>query len=516
MEEKILVQTKCGSVEGSIVGQYAQFKGIPFAKAPRFGAPGPVSWDGVLECHHFGKKAMQVFDVVMPWSKPQTRDEFDEDCLNLNIYVPQKGFRRPGKIADCDGGQASAGKADSKAPGDGLPVLIEVHGGAFQTGSNQSHTPETMIRDHSFIYVPLNYRLGVFGFLGGNYGMMDLMAGIRWVYENISAFGGDPERITLLGSSAGAKAIGALMCTPDLKKYVHQIILSSGATQSIRDQKTAHAIKDQYMKILSEVAGIDPADESALMDLPADTLIAAQKILCDNPGNTCMFGPVADGAFLPLNWQELAKGGTLWEGRAMVGSSLHELAFYKLFNSDFSASAPRIADCLFGTNAGIARADFEACAMAYEKAHGTQLPPEQAGDAWVRILTDYMYRTYSYRLAGRLAAKGCQVWQYSAEFSPALHCFDQTLAFEVLMPATFNGKEHMEKARALGEKIYAAFARFVENGDPSCHDSDPSVPQWLPLNLAHPAQMIWDEQCQYRPIEASEVLQGIGEAVYQL
>lgn len=506
MNNKILVQAKCGDIIGNISERFIEFKGIPYARAVRFGRPKPVYWNKPKECTAFGKKAMQVIDIGGPWAKPQKREEFDEDCLNLNIYIPAGQWN----ISDKEG-------LGTKA----LPVLVEIHGGAFQNGSNQEHTAEQMIRGNNFIYVSLNYRLGIFGFLymdypdvktgSANLGLMDLMAGIRWVYENISAFGGDPERITLMGSSAGAKAIGALMCTPELKKYVHQLILSSGGTQSIRDKKTAKIITAKYMEILSSVTGRHCKDFSELYTLPADTLIEAQKILCDNPGNTCMFGPVADGEFIPENWQEIAVSGTLWEGRAMVGSSFHELAFHKMMNPDFSRKAEEIAGFLLGKNVSCARAAFDVYCQDYARSHGGDISEVLASDAWERILTDYMYRTYSYRLARRLSGKGCQVWQYSVAFLPALHCFDQQLAFLPPMPVFFNGKEHMEKAEALGRKIYAAFVRFIENGNPSSKDC-----MWPGLTSKAMAQMVWDEDCRLCPVRSGDVLEEIGESVFVL
>lgn len=505
VSQNIIVKTKSGTVMGSMEGHFREFKGIPYAKAKRFGAPIPVQWENVYDCTAFGKKAMQVIDHTVPWGRKQSRDELDENCLNLNIYVPE----------------------DNEA--ENLPVLIEVHGGAFQSGSNQEHTAGQMIRNHSFIYVSINYRLGIFGFLylgslaeknkeynlsgTGNLGLMDIMSAVKWIYENITAFGGDPERITLMGSSAGAKAIGALLCTPDINKYIHQIILSSGATQSIRDVHTAGVITDKYMDIVGKVAGIDSPGLKDLMDLSEDTLIEAQKILCDNPGNTCMFGPVADGEFFPENIHDITKNGTFFEGNAMIGSSFHELAFYKMMDPDFVKKAPDIARALFGKNAECAYGDFDNFSEAYKAEHGSEPSPQLCADEWVRILTDYMYRTYSYRLAKRLALKGCRVWQYSVAFLPALHCFDQQLAFEEPMPAFFQSKEHMESAKSVGNEIYESFACFIENGSPTAPDR---TIQWPCLTLNTPVQMVWSEDSCPCPVHDDDVLQGFGEAVYQL
>ena len=517
---RIYAKTNHGTVMGEISGEYGAFKGIPFAKAQRFCPPEPVSWTGVKDCTSFGKKAMQVFDGGAPWMKPQSRDEFDEDCLNLNIYIPQKAL-------------TSDENGRIKPEGPGLPVLVEIHGGAFQTGSNREHTPKQMIRDNDFIYVPVNYRLGVLGFLyvgdvlgdkwagSTNNGILDLMASIRWIYENIRAFGGDPERITLMGSSAGAKAMGAMLCIPEMKKYVHQVIMSSGATQSIRRKATAQKTGEGFMNVFKQILekhGCDPADAPGkLLSVSPDLLMEAQKIFCDNPGNTCMFGPVADGITLPLDCEAVITSGTYWEGRAMIGSSRHELGFYKMMHPDLAAKAPEIADRLFEKNAPIAKEDFARFYREYCMENAMDPLPSVQADWWVQILTDYMYRMYSYRLASRLAEKGCQVWQYSVDFPPALHCFDQQLAFPMPGPDPFTGKERTKEEQAVGDKIYRAFISFIEKGDPNGYlEADETDLSWPCLDPNEPCQMVWDKESRAKKIPAGDVLDRFPEEVYIL
>ena len=146
------------------------------------------------ECTKFSPKAFQVT------SNPS---ECSEDCLTLNIYTP-----------DLDGS---------------CPVLIDIHGGGFQSGSNSGHYshPERFVKDRRVIYIPIQYRLGVWGYLylggllgdeyaaSGNNGTLDQYAAIKWVSENISKFGGDPKRITVMGNSAGAKSVGAQIVNPN-------------------------------------------------------------------------------------------------------------------------------------------------------------------------------------------------------------------------------------------------------------------------------------------------------------
>ena len=510
MVEKVCVSSESISFLGRIEENFISFKGIPYAKAGRFKAPEPVSLEGKLDCGNFGKKAMQVFDRPAPWAKPQTREEFDEECLNLNIYIPRRDvpLNKDGTVA-CEKMKT-------------LPVLVDIHGGGFQGGSNQEHTPEEMVKDHDYIYVAMNYRLGIFGFLylgdilgeewadSGNCGVMDIMAAICWVYKNIQSFGGDPQRITVLGSSAGAKCMGALMLRPEFKAYVHQVIMASGACQSIRDRHTAAVIAQRYMTILEKKSDREQSPKQLLLEGNSDLLLEAQKELTDVPGNTCMFGPVADGIFLPDNCDELIKKGTLWEGRAMIGSSRHEQGLLQRFDKNFLDNAAGIAQNLFGRNSAIACEDFEILVQDYFKIHGNMPSDDEKARIWVRILSDYMYRTYSYRLAARLAGKGCAVWQYSVEFEPALHCFDQMLAFRNLSPAFFDGEEHIAKARLLGNAIFEAFAGFIEHGQPG------GTMPWPCLDTEEPQQMYWDEQSYIDSVPKDDVLNRIGESVFIL
>ncbi len=491
-----VVTTACGSVQGTLENGFYAFKGIPYAKAERFMAPQSVTWEGLKDCTEFGKKSMQVYDKPSPWMPPQNREDFDEDCLNLNIYVPE-----------------------NICPDEQLPVFVEIHGGAYQSGSNQDHKPAQMVKDRKVIYVAVNYRLGVLGFLylgnvlgdtyktSGNNGILDLLASVKWIYENISAFGGNPDNMTVLGGSAGAKAIGGLMMIPEFNTYVKKVIMSSGATQSIRSIATSEVTTNRFFETACKVLGKKVKAEDVLT-MTSDEIIEVQKVFTDNPGNTCMFGPVADGVIISENWEEDAIAGTPWTGRAMIGSSRHELMFYSFINPEFHNAAAATADALFGVNSSIAKNDYAEFVENYVNRNGCEPDAKAQKEEWACILTDYMYRMYSYRLASRLAKKGCDVWQYHVEFLPALHCFDQTLAFtDISNDMFFKTEESKIAGRKTGEKVFDSFLNFVENGNPG---------MWEPLDVNAPKQMCWDVESEVRAIPEDDVLDHFPEAVYVL
>ena len=226
-------KTKYGLVRGHSMEGYTVFKGIPYAKPPlgegRFAAPQePDSWEGIYEAEHFGSVAMQVpLDPASFYGKefyqyPDYMPARSEDCLYLNIWTP-------------------AGEAGEK-----LPVAFWIHGGAFLQGySHEVEFDGEAYCRRGVVLVSINYRLGVFGFLAhpwleeqagqggrrisGNYALLDQIAALRWVRENIAAFGGDPGNITVFGQSAGCMSVQALVSTPLTEDWIAKAIFQSAS-----------------------------------------------------------------------------------------------------------------------------------------------------------------------------------------------------------------------------------------------------------------------------------------------
>ena len=169
------IKTTGGYVEGFEENGLQNFLGIPYARAERFQAPREINWEGVFQADAFGKKAVQSHPAQETQAGLEGRKEYGEDCLNLNIYVPARDA------------------LEARREGRGLPVAVYIHGGAFQNGSNRDRSGKQIIRDHSFIYVSINYRLGVLGYLylgaalgeeyrgTGNNGTLDQLAALRWI-----------------------------------------------------------------------------------------------------------------------------------------------------------------------------------------------------------------------------------------------------------------------------------------------------------------------------------------------
>jgi para-nitrobenzyl esterase len=281
------VKTTGGMVRGTTTsdGRTRIFKTIPYAAPPvgelRWQPPRPAQpWQGVRDATSFGPRCLQgqIFgDIVFK--------ELSEDCLTLNIWTP------------------------AKAAGDRLPVMVWIHGGGFQAGAGAEprHDGEAFARKN-IVLVTFNYRLGVFGFLAhpeltresgrgasGNYGMLDQVAALEWVRDNIAAFGGDPGNVTIFGESAGSFAVSALMASPRARGLFHKAIGESGAyfTEGIGGGLALNPLAVSEQQGIKFAVSLGVVDSLALLRGKSgdEVLKAAMKI---QP----WFAPNIDGYFL--------------------------------------------------------------------------------------------------------------------------------------------------------------------------------------------------------------------------
>jgi para-nitrobenzyl esterase len=282
------IRTSAGALEGLPADEAGvrAYLGIPYAAPPigalRWQAPRPVApWQGVRKATAFGARCVQarIFDDMV------FRDEPSEDCLHLNVWTPA-------------------------VPGmSGLPVMVWIHGGGFQAGSGSEPRQDgARLARKGVVVVTFNYRLGVFGFLAhpeltkasgrassGNYGLMDQVAALQWVKDNIKAFGGDPRSVTIFGESAGSFAVSSLMASPLAKGLFQRAIGESGAFFNAPGGLLAPrtlAEAEQLGATFAESVGA--ASLAALRDKPAEELLAAAM-----RGDGFRFSPTVDGHVIP-------------------------------------------------------------------------------------------------------------------------------------------------------------------------------------------------------------------------
>ena len=286
-----VVGTATGSVRGAEVDGVARFLGIPYAAPPygehRLRGPQPVTpWEGVRDATEIGPTAPKGdYPEAVRALLPEIRVE-GEECLNLNVWTP----------------------SPRASDGAGLPVLVWIHGGSFVNGSgaNAEYDGTAFARD-GVVCVTINYRLGAEGFLHlpdaeANRGLRDMLAALRWVSENISGFGGDPDRVTLGGESAGAMAVQTLLTLPETRGLVHQAVVQSAANGPVLTPEQATLVSET----LAQRLGV-PRTRDGFAGIAPDDLVAAVTALAleiRDPGSAAVWGamsrllpfaPVLDG-----------------------------------------------------------------------------------------------------------------------------------------------------------------------------------------------------------------------------
>jgi para-nitrobenzyl esterase len=476
--EPVVVKTRLGKLQGTREANLCVFRSIPYAQAPvgalRFRPPQPLKrLPGIRPAVGFGPKAVQAGGAAGVQGA--------EDCLYLNVWAPAwpTGTKRP------------AAK----------PVVVWVHGGAFTGGSGQDNDTWTFAAQDSIVAVSINYRLGSLGFLqlgsrlgpgyaqSGNCGLLDAVAALRWVQANIRAFGGDPRRVTVMGESAGAKLVGALLVTPAAAGLFQQAILESGAVQAVRDSATAGAVTRQ---LLRELHLSKPQD---LRTLPAETLVRAQAAFTSGAGGLQVFGPVLDGASIPqppLRYLRRARPRPV-----LLGTNREEAGLFTGPGSLIEQPNEAALAVVFGRNGARVW-------QAYQRASQTK----PALEAWNATLTDYLYRLATYRLADSLAAAGTPVWLYRFDgpggAQRPVHAQElayvwnapagSSAAAPVAAPATAPRKA---ADAALAAVMHAHWARFIKTGRPG--------PAWPAYQPATRQALLFD--AQPRPVPVNDAYQ---------
>jgi para-nitrobenzyl esterase len=312
------VKTGNGIVEGTSEknSDVRSFKGIPFAAPPvgdlRWKPPQPVKgWTGVRKADQFGPRCMQraVFGDMGFRSNGMS-----EDCLYLNVWTPAKPGRQSGRPL--------------------LPVLVYFYGGGFVAGdgSEARYEGESMARK-GIVALTVNYRLGVFGFLAhpeltkesphhasGNYGLLDQNAALLWVKQNIAAFGGDPQRVTIAGESAGSISVSAQMASPLSKNLIAGAIGESGSIIGALSAVPLAEGEERGMKFATSVSA---SSLEALRAMPAQQLLEATG----RPG-TQFPSPTVDGYLFPKAPVEIYAAGEQAHVPLLVGSNSEESSYF--------------------------------------------------------------------------------------------------------------------------------------------------------------------------------------------
>ena len=481
-----VVQVREGKIEGTtnVKGDIHVFKGIPFAAPPvgdlRWKTPQPVRpWEGIRSCKDFSASPMQGEPrPFLCWSKEFLIPDapIDEDCLYLNVWSPKT------------------------AGSDKKPVLVYIYGGGFRSGGSACpiYDGEAMA-SKGIVFVSLNYRVGVFGFLAhpelskeaaygssGNYALLDMIAALQWVKQNIETFGGDPKNVTIAGQSAGAFGVNYLVASPLTKGLFQKAIAQSGGNL------VSSPLRPALTKSGAEQLGVTFAEKLGCSNLAELRAKPAVDILQAQGG---LSGPIIDGYFLPESVGDIFRKGKQNDIPTIVG-----------WNDDdkvmFQAQAPEVfreqAEKRFGT---LTAAFFDAYPA------GT---PEQSQQAQFDAGRDETFAIQDYTWA--------KVQQRTGKHKIYVYNFNRKLPAHT--PETQFGAFHSGEIvyaydnlhtldrpwepidQQLADRMSDYWANFVKTGNPN----GKGLPKWKPYHPKKEPVMILDVNSGQQPLPTKRQL----------
>jgi para-nitrobenzyl esterase len=489
--DNTLVETSYGPVRGLDDGRVTAWKGVRYAAPPiddlRWRAPEPPqSWTAVADATGYGPVCPQPVDPRIPidLGAPQ-----GEDCLTLNVWA----------------------SSDTTA-GDGKPVMVWVHGGAYILGSASQplYDGRALTGGGEAIVVTVNYRIGGLGFLDltefdtprrrfdSNLGLRDVLAALRWVRDNIAAFGGDPDRVTLFGESAGAGIITTLLTSPAAEGLFSAAIAQSSPATSVYDVTRAHGIT----RLVLDKLGMTASDIDRLRDVPTDVIVAAATdvfydVPVRNPG-TLAFAPIVDGDIVPDYPVKLAREGRSHAVPLIIGTNKHEAALFKWMKSPLMPITPEAINAMFTEIA----AEQPTLELPTEDKIGTAYAGLRGKARGMGVARDVGFRMPSVWLAEGHSAVA-PVYLYRFDFAtPMLKLLRIAAAHATELPFVWGNlvtgpKDPTFKLGGLktgavvSERIRTRWLNFACHGKPT---GLPGEPEWPPYTEPDRACLLIDRQ----------------------
>ena len=478
---------KGGKLRGSAAAAVAMFRAVPYAASPegplRFAPPAPhPGWSGTRDATRDGPAGPQLPSRL---EKVMGRVEFaqGEDSLTLTIAAPlplDAGAKRP--------------------------VMVWFHGGAWMSGASSLpvYSGAELARAGGVIVVGVNYRLGVLGYLdvkgmpgsgtGANFGLLDHVAALRWVKDNIAAFGGDPGNVTLFGQSAGGGSIASLLEMPEAVPLFRRAILQSAALMPPVRREAAAVVTDTVLKSL----GLDRARLAALRDVPVAKILDAQRAAVMALGKptdpTPLYRMVRDETTLKHDPPAGVAAGTAAGIDIMIGTTRDEVHAFFVGNEALAGiDRAGITKALGGTPKAAAAVE------TYAKRHPGASPPE----LFSTLRTDKMFRLPSIAFA-EAQGRHARTYLYRFDWQPtadapygAAHCIELPFMFGNFadwdampgQPAMLAGGDRAAMTR-LAKAMQGAWIAFAKTGSPN----HAALPEWKPWTRAARHSMVFDTE----------------------
>ena len=484
-----VVTTGYGPVRGIDGGVVKVWRGVRYAAAPvgglRWRAPEPPQpWREPADAAHVGPACPQPTDPRIPidLGAPQ-----GDDCLRLNVWA----------------------SSDTEA-GDRKPVMVWIHGGAYMLGaaSQPLYHGRALARGGDAVIVTVNHRLGAFGFLDlssfssartrfdTNVGLRDVLCALRWVRDNIAEFGGDADRVTVFGESAGGGIITTLLTSPAAAGLFSAAIAQSSPATSIYDAERGRRVAELFLHRL----GVGSAGADRLPEVPVAAIVAASKQLFDEvpvrtPG-TVAFAPIVDGDIVPDYPVRLARQGGSHPVPLIIGTNKHEAALFRWMKSPLLPITPHAIAKMFA-------------AIAAEQP-GLQLPSEaEIGSAYPGLRGKArglgVARDIGFRMPTVWFAEGHQsvapVYLYRFDWAtPTLRLLRLGAAHATELPYVWGNLVAgprdptfklggLAAGTAVSERMRARWVNFAATGQPSATAGDPV---WRPYRLDDRATLVID------------------------
>lgn len=487
-----IANTECGQVKGYIMRGIYTFLGIPYAADTsgqnRFMPPQKHEpWEGIRPAVYYGSSAPQdvysrastSYDMFVDhWNY----DEVSENCLCLNIWTQ--------------------GLADGKK----RPVIVWLHGGGFTRGNGieqDGYHGENIVRHGNVVYCSLNHRLGVFGFSdfsacggqykdSGNVGLLDMVAALQWIHDNIANFGGDPGNVTIMGQSGGGAKVCILAAMPATRNLIHKGVSLSGSSVKGYDKDYSRRLGEYILK----EAGLSAADLSELQKMPWKEYMdlayrASARLEKEYKGSGMArgsFGPIGDGEHLPVGEFYSDKGAP--DIPILFCTTFHEWAATRGDASLETITLPQVVDKLKGWYGDRTKAIVEAYSRNFPDASP------------VEVLT--LINSSRVSVVEAATAKSKQqapVYMAWFGFCPplfdgrmrAFHCLDISFWFlNTDLMVTHSGGGI--RPRQLSSKMADALLNFARSGNPNCK----SLPMWPPFSVEKGETMILNDKCQVK------------------
>ncbi|HEX5421684.1 MAG TPA: carboxylesterase family protein [Gammaproteobacteria bacterium] len=462
-----------GTVQGVAENDIAVFKGIPFAAPPtgknRWRAPQPVEpWSGVKSADHFAPACMQDPQMLKFIGSAAGASE---DCLYLDVWTP------------------------AKAPGDKLPVMVWIYGGGFAAGATSSPTyAGDGLARLGVVQVNVSYRLGAFGFLAdpalskesgkgsGNYGLLDQIAGLKWVRDNIAAFGGDPSNVTIFGESAGGISVSMLAASPEAKGLFERVISESGGSfgPPVRSANSTAAGENVPTLAVAEAKGeqflgkLGAKNIAEARAMPAEEIIKAQ-----GPGLGSGFWPVDDGHVLLGDQYRLYSQGRFNDTPVLIGTNSDEGASFVRGKTQ-PAKLEAMVRAQYGQRADTILAAYP---------HATE---KEASRSAQDLMRDSLFgwSTWTWARLQRQHGRNKAFVYYFDHRTPqtpdgAPHASELPYVFRTL---DVRGGNPLPQDAAVSDLMSRYWTNFAKTGDPN----GPGLPKWPAFDEANQRAMVFD------------------------